>query len=103
MPRKQIAKFSVQYLQILDEDGKLDAKLEPKLSRDELLEMYRWMRLARELDERMLKLQRQGRLGTFPPNTGHEAISIPVAMAMKKKDWFVGALNWAAAWCAGNP
>ena len=93
MPRKQIAKFSVQHLQILDENGKLDAKLEPKLSRDELLEMYRWMRLARELDERMLKLQRQGRLGTFPPNTGQEAISIPVALAMKEKDWFVGAFR----------
>ena len=42
MPRKQIAKFSVQYLQILDENGKLDTKLEPKLSEDQLLEMYRW-------------------------------------------------------------
>ena len=93
MPRKQISKFSVQHLQILDENGNLDAALEPKLSQDELLEMYRWMRLARELDERMLKLQRQGRLGTFPPNTGHEAISIPVAMAMKDKDWFVGAFR----------
>ena len=93
MPRKQIAKFSVQHLQILDENGNLDAKLEPKLTQDELLEMYRWMRLARELDERMLKLQRQGRLGTFPPNTGQEAISIPVALAMKEKDWFVGAFR----------
>jgi len=93
MPRKQIVKFSIQHLQILDENGKLDAKLEPKLSQDELLEMYRWMRLARGLDERMLKLQRQGRLGTFPPNTGQEAISVPVALAMKKKDWFVGAFR----------
>ncbi len=93
MPRKQIAKFSVQHLQILDENGKLDAKLEPKLSQDELLEMYRWMRLARGLDERMLKLQRQGRLGTFPPNTGQEAVSVPVALAMKEKDWFVGAFR----------
>jgi len=93
MPRKQIAKFAVQHLQILDENGSLDTKLEPKLSQDELLEMYRWMRLARELDERMLKLQRQGRLGTFPPNTGQEAISVPVALAMQKNDWFVGAFR----------
>ena len=35
MPRKQIAKFSVQHLQILDEHGNLDAKLEPKLTQDE--------------------------------------------------------------------
>jgi len=93
MPRKQIAKFSVQYLQILDEHGQLDEKLEPRLSEEQLLEMHRWMRLARELDERMLKLQRQGRLGTFPPNTGQEAISVPVALAMQKNDWFVGAFR----------
>jgi pyruvate dehydrogenase E1 component alpha subunit len=93
MPRKQIAKFSVERLQILDENGKLDAKLEPDLGEERLVEIYRWMKLARELDERMLKLQRQGRLGTFPPNTGQEAISIPIALAMQKNDWFVGAFR----------
>lgn len=93
MPRKPVAKFAVDYLQILDEKGQVDAKLDPKLPDDRLLEMYRWMRLARELDERMLKLQRQGRLGTFPPNTGHEAVSVPVAMAMGPQDWFVGAFR----------
>mgnify|MGYP001815985141 CR=1 FL=1 len=82
-PEKQIAKFSVPHLQVLDENGKVDAALEPDLGQERAVEMYRWMRLARELDERMLKLQRQGRLGTFPPCTGHEAVSVPVAMAMK--------------------
>ncbi len=93
MPRKPVAKFTIDHLQVLDEQGVVDAKLDPKLPDERLLEMYRWMRLARELDERMLKLQRQGRLGTFPPNTGHEAVSIPVAMAMGPKDWFVGAFR----------
>jgi len=93
MPNKQVAKFSVSHLQILDEKGQIDAKLDPGLSEDAMVDMYRWMRLARELDERMLKLQRQGRLGTFPPNTGQEAISIPIALAMQKNDWFVGAFR----------
>jgi pyruvate dehydrogenase E1 component subunit alpha len=93
MPNKEVAKFSVSYLQILDENGVVDEKLDPGLDKKQLLEMYRWMRLARELDERMLKLQRQGRLGTFPPCTGQEAISIPTALAMKKNDWFVGAFR----------
>lgn len=93
MPNKPVAKFSVNYLQVLDENGKLDAKLDPKLSDDQLLEMHRWMRLARAMDERMLKLQRQGRLGTFPPCTGQEAISIPIALAMQKNDWFAGAFR----------
>ncbi len=93
MPRKPVAKFVVDHLQILDEKGQVDAKLDPGLPGERLLEMYRWMRLARELDERMLKLQRQGRLGTFPPNTGHEAVSVPIAMAMGPADWFVGAFR----------
>ncbi|MBE0567067.1 MAG: pyruvate dehydrogenase (acetyl-transferring) E1 component subunit alpha [Krumholzibacteria bacterium] len=93
MPKKPIAKFSVPYLQILDEHGKVDAKLEPDLGQERAVEMYRWMRLARELDERMLKLQRQGRLGTFPPCTGQEAVSVPTAMLMRPGDWFVGAFR----------
>ncbi len=93
MPRKQAAKFTVPYLQILAPDGKVDAKLDPKLPDDTLLKLYRWMRLARALDERMLKLQRQGRLGTFPPCTGQEAVSIPAAMLMRDGDWFVGAFR----------
>lgn len=93
MPKKAIAQFSVEYLQVLDENGVLDKKLDPGLSENQLIEMFRWMRLARGLDERMLKLQRQGRLGTFPPCTGQEAISIPAALAMQKQDWFVGAFR----------
>ena len=93
MPKKPLAKFTVPWLQILDEHGKVDAKLEPDLGPERAVEMYRWMRLARELDERMLKLQRQGRLGTFPPCTGQEAISIPAAMLMQDGDWFVGAFR----------
>ncbi len=93
VPKKEVAKFSVSYMQILDENGKVDSKLDPKLSSDQLLNMYRWMKRARQLDERMLKLQRQGRLGTFPPNTGQEAISIPAALLMQEKDWFVGAFR----------
>ncbi len=93
VPNKEVAKFSVSYMQILDENGTVDTKLDPKLSEDQLVTMYRWMKLARQLDERMLKLQRQGRLGTFPPNIGQEAISIPAALLMQEKDWFVGAFR----------
>ena len=93
MPREQIASFTVSHLQILDEKGRVDKELEPKLDKQQLLAMYRWMRLAREFDQRMLKLQRQGRLGTFAPNTGQEAISVPIALAMQDNDWFVGAFR----------
>ena len=75
MPLTEVKQFSVSRLSILDASGNLDASLEPDLKEQDLIKIYRSMVLARELDERMLKLQRQGRLGTFPPNTGQEAIS----------------------------
>jgi pyruvate dehydrogenase E1 component alpha subunit len=93
MPRKTIADFTVEYLQILDEEGKVDKKLEPKLSDDDLLRLHRGMVRARELDDRMLKLQRQGRIGTFPPNIGQEAVSTAAALAMAKDDWFVSSFR----------
>ena len=41
----------------------------------------------------MLKLQRQGRIGTFPLCTGQEAASCGPALAMTPNDWFVGSFR----------
>lgn len=91
MPSKVYARFSVSYMQVLDEDGKVDSKLEPSVTDDELLKLYRVMLTSRRLDERMLKLQRQGRLGTLPVCVGQEAVSAAAGLAMAEDDWFVGA------------
>lgn len=93
MPLTEIEKFNVSYLQILDENGKLDPELEPPLAEADLLRLYRAMFLAREGDQRMLKLQRQGRLGTFGPTTGQEASVCGPTLAMTEKDWFVGSFR----------
>lgn len=93
MPLKQAGRFQIKHLQVLNENGRFDRKLEPKLSNAELLELYRSMVLAREGDQRMLKLQRQGRIGTFPLCTGQEAASCGVAMAMGDEDWLVLAFR----------
>jgi len=97
MPLKEIERFSVSYLQILDEKGNVDKELEPKLSGDDLIRLYRGMFLGREVDQRMLKLQRQGRIGTFGPCTGQEAAHCAPAFAMTEKDWFVGAFREVGA------
>ncbi len=97
MPRKQIARFQIKSLQILSENGRVDRKLEPKLSDDELIGLYRAMVLARESDQRMLKLQRQGRIGTFPLCTGQEAAACGVALAMNQRDWLVPAFREVGA------
>ncbi len=93
MSYQETHQFSVPTLQILDEQGAVDPKLEPDIDAEKLLEIYRYMCLARVADERMLKLQRQGRMGTFGPSSGQEAISVTAACAMGKDDWFVGAFR----------
>jgi pyruvate dehydrogenase E1 component alpha subunit len=91
MPIKKIGSYSVSYLQILDEHGNLDRELEPELSDDDLLKLYRFMEMARDSDQRMLKLQRQGRIGTFPLCTGQEAPACGAALAMRDSDWLVAS------------
>ncbi len=91
MPLHTIEKFSISYMQILDEKGNVDPELDPDLSRDDLLKLYRYMTLSRMVDSRMLNLQRQGRLGTLPACTGQEASFCASVLAIKDTDWFAGS------------
>ncbi len=97
MPIKEIEDFTISYMQVLDENGKVDKELEPKISATELIDMYRWMIRAREVDQRLINLQRQGRIGTVGPSTGQEAAHVIPALLMKDNDWFVGAFREAGA------
>lgn len=47
------------------------------------------MILLRTFDERSINLQRQGRIGTFPPSIGQEACEIASAHALAPQDWVV--------------
>ena len=49
--------------------------------------MYRLMVLAREFDRKMLSLQRQGRIGTYPMLEGQEAVQIGSALALAENDF----------------
>ncbi|PZM82868.1 MAG: pyruvate dehydrogenase (acetyl-transferring) E1 component subunit alpha [Candidatus Melainabacteria bacterium] len=91
MPRTPIELPKIEYLSILNEHGELDKALEPKIDPKGLIEMYRYMLLARRTDERMLLMQRQGRCGTFPQSSGHEAISMGSIFNINKDDWHVPA------------
>ena len=77
-------------VQVLDEDGRVvDGAAVPDLDEDELVEMYRQMRLARHFDERAVSLQRQGRMGTYPPLSGQEGAQVGSAAALEDQDWMV--------------
>ncbi|RQG94099.1 pyruvate dehydrogenase (acetyl-transferring) E1 component subunit alpha [Natrarchaeobius chitinivorans] len=75
-------------VQILDEAGRvLEGADVPDLSEETLVEMYEQMRLARRFDERAVSLQRQGRMGTYPPLSGQEGSQVASAHALDQEDW----------------
>lgn len=74
-------------LQILSETGAVDPDLEPSLSSDDLQQIYRLMLTTRTADLKAIRLQRQGRMGTFAPGLGQEACQVGSASAVAKKDW----------------
>ena len=75
-------------VQVLDEDGNVveDADV-PDIPDEKMVDMYREMKLARHFDERAVSLQRQGRMGTYPPLSGQEGAQIGSAHALAEDDW----------------
>ena len=74
-------------LQILSESGAADPRLEPALSLEDLGKIYSLMVTTRAADLKALRLQRQGRMGTFAQSLGHEGCQVGSAMALGPKDW----------------
>jgi len=98
MPRTVLEpRFHVEHLSILDSDGNLDTALEPDIAPAELKRLYRGMLLGRRLDERMIRLQRQGRIGTFAPIKGQEASQIGAVSTLRPADWMVPSFRETAA------
>lgn len=59
--------------------------------------LYRAMLRIRVLDERMMTLQRQGRVGFYGACTGQEAAFLAAAIALEPTDWIFPALREASA------
>jgi pyruvate dehydrogenase E1 component alpha subunit len=87
----------LERIAILDPQGRVDKALEPHLGDDELRDLYLGMLKSRRFDERLLKLQRQGRIGTYGPSTGQEAASLGPVSQLTREDWFVPSFRETAA------
>lgn len=85
-----VAQFDISFTRFLDQAGKAVAEL-PASSKDTrlLLGLYRNMVLTRVFDTRAIKLQRTGRLGTFPSCLGQEAVGAGIGAAMNEEDVFL--------------
>jgi pyruvate dehydrogenase E1 component alpha subunit len=81
----------MKMLQILDQTGRVDSEVEPKIHDDTLIHMFDHMVLVRLLDEKGMRLQRQGRISFNIPSTGQEATQIGAVAALDPQDWIFPA------------
>jgi 2-oxoisovalerate dehydrogenase E1 component alpha subunit len=83
--------MTLELVSILDKDGKAQKGKDPNLPPEELKKLYRLMVATRQLDERGLALQRQGRIGFYLQSTGQEASHLGSAYALQDSDWLFPA------------
>src|SRR5215471_7644246 len=84
--------MKLEVIRVMDDDGRVvHPERDPHLGDDDLGALFRTIVLLRLLDERMLRLQRQGRLGFYMTSTGEEATHVGAALALRPTDWLYPA------------
>ncbi|CAN5611986.1 pyruvate dehydrogenase (acetyl-transferring) E1 component subunit alpha [soil metagenome] len=83
------ASFEIEYLQYLGPDGKLAGKLPPAVKDAKaLVPLFKQMLYVRTFDDKAIRLQRTGKLGTYAASLGHEATHVGIGASMEKDDVF---------------
>jgi len=85
-PARDVEYLSSGIVRVLDDDHSAQGPWIPDIDASELQMALRWMLLNRVFDERMWKIQRQGRISFYMQATGEEAVSIGQAMALRPGD-----------------
>jgi len=96
---KEYDPLKFKIFQVMDDHGKIiHPKWKPALSGPEVLAAYQFMQFARTADLMTVSFQRQGRIYTYPPNLGQEAIAVAAGKVMQEEDWLVPAFREMGAW-----
>jgi 2-oxoisovalerate dehydrogenase E1 component alpha subunit len=74
-------------VRVLDDNHEAKGEWNPDLTSDELILGLEHMLRMRIFDERMMKMQRTGKLSFYMRSFGEEAIAIAQTMALKNQDW----------------
>lgn len=95
---------SAEIISALRPDGTLAPEHDPGLSDQEVDYLYRQMVTTRQMDERLVQLQRQGRIGFHVGSQGEEASILGSAYAMARQDFlFPCYREFGAALMRGLP
>lgn len=96
--------FESDVVRVFGDDHELSEEHDPRLSDEEIVTLYRYMCMTRQIDERFIALQRQGRVGFHVGSLGEEATIIGSAYALRPKDWvFPCYREFGAALLRGFP
>ncbi len=88
-----------QQFRIMDDKGKIvNQDWFPDLTDAKIVDAYKLMHYARTVDLMAVSYQRQGRLFTYPPNLGQEAIGTAAGFVMGETDWLIPAFRELSAW-----
>jgi len=83
---KELAAYTDTLIRVLDDDGNAVGPWDPKLDPDVLRRGLRAMMLTRAYDDRMFRVQRQGKTSFYMKCTGEEAVAVGQALALDKAD-----------------
>jgi 2-oxoisovalerate dehydrogenase E1 component alpha subunit len=83
---KELAAYSDTLIRVLDDNGQAVGEWDPKLDSDMLRRGLRAMMLTRAYDDRMFRMQRQGKTSFYMKCTGEEAVAAAQALALEKTD-----------------
>lgn len=86
-PARAPKAFDDEVLTVIGPDGATNPKTDPKLDSETMRDLYKAMVRTRIVDEQLVKLQRQGRIGFHIGSLGEEACIIGSAAAHGKEDW----------------
>ena len=83
---QDMADLAQQMVRVVDEQHTAVGPWHPRLEGEELGVALRHMAVTRAFDERMLRMQRQGRISFYVQSKGEEAVSVAAAMALRPGD-----------------
>lgn len=81
-----IRDFAFGLIRVLDDDGEAKGEWRPELDAATLRRGLRAMMLTRAYDERMVRMQRQGKTSFYMKSTGEEAVAVAAGMALDRGD-----------------
>lgn len=87
---KCVAEFKINHFHLINHLGEPCGEL-PKIaeSTESMIELYRRMVESRAFDKKAVAMQRTGKIGTYAPIHGQEAISAAISFAITPTDVFI--------------